>query len=114
VTPAGLGSDGVGDIFATVDAPQQAEEVGPSQLTHALVGTQPTQPLGGATPAAGGATPVGGATPDAAASSQAAMATLSPDQLGPRVVKAPEPWTYDWDHTWAGARAVKSKRHRRI
>jgi hypothetical protein len=23
-------------------------------------------------------------------------------QLGPRVVRAPDPWTYDWDHTWAG------------
>jgi hypothetical protein len=78
--PAGLGLDGVGDILATLDAPRQAEEVGPSQLTQALVGTQPTQPLGGATLAAGGVTPY------AAGSSQAAMATPFPDQLGPRVV----------------------------
>jgi hypothetical protein len=97
-----------GDVLATLDAPQQAEEVGPSQLTHALVWTQSTQPQGGATPAAGGG------TPDAADSSQAAMATPPPDQLGPRVVRAPDPWTYDQDHTWAGARAVMSKRHRHI
>jgi hypothetical protein len=76
---------GYGDILATMDAPQQAEEVGPSQLTQAPVGTQPTQPLRGATPAAGGA------TPDAAGSSQAVMATPSHDQLGPRVVRAPDP-----------------------
>jgi hypothetical protein len=87
---------GYGDILATMDAPQQAEEVGPSQLTKAQVGTQPTQPLGGATAASGvtptgGATPVGGATPDATGSSQEAMAIQSPDQLGPRVVKAPDP-----------------------
>jgi hypothetical protein len=69
----------------------------------------------GATPAGVGASPVaGGATPDAAGSSQAAMATSSPDQLAPRVVRAPDPWTYDRDHTWAGARAVKGKRGRRI
>jgi hypothetical protein len=105
---------GYGDIIATMDAPQQAEEVGPSQLAQALVGTQPTQPLGGATPAAGGATPADGATSDAEGSPQAAMATPSLDQLGPRVVRAPDPWTYDRDHTWAGARAVRPKRHRRI
>jgi hypothetical protein len=39
----------------------------------------------------GGATPAGRATPDAAGLSQAAMATPSPDQLGPRVVRAPDP-----------------------
>jgi hypothetical protein len=27
------------------------------------------------------------------------MATPSPDQLGPRVVRAPDLWTYDRDHT---------------
>jgi hypothetical protein len=74
-----LGWDQMG---TTLDAPQQAEEVGLSQLTQALVETQPTQPLGRATPAAGGA------TSDAAGSSQATMATPSPDQLGPRVVRA--------------------------
>ena len=110
---------GYGDILATLGAPQQAEEVGPSQLTQATVGTQPTQPRGGATPASGGTptgggTPAGGATPDAAGSSQAAMATPSPDQLGPRVVRPPDPWTYARDHTWAGARAVRPKRNRRI
>jgi hypothetical protein len=42
-----------GDVLATLDAPQQAEEVGPSQLTQAPVWTQPTQPQGGATPASG-------------------------------------------------------------
>jgi hypothetical protein len=47
---------GLGDILATRDAPQHAEEVAPSQLTRTLVGTQPTQSLGGATSAAGGAT----------------------------------------------------------
>jgi hypothetical protein len=36
------------------------------------------------------------------------------DQLGPRVVKAPDPWMYDWDQIWAGARAVRPKRGRRI
>jgi hypothetical protein len=81
---------GYGDILATMDAPQQAEEVGASQLTPPPpVWTQPSQ----LTPAAGGA------IPDAASSSQAAMATPSPDQLGPRVVGAPDPWTYDRDHT---------------
>jgi hypothetical protein len=98
---------GYNDILATLDAPQQAEDVGPSQLTQAPVGTQPTQPLGGATSA-------GGATPDVVGSSQADMATPSSDQLGPRVVRAPDPWMYDWDHTWAGARAVRPKRHHHI
>jgi hypothetical protein len=69
-----------------MDAPQQAEEVGASQLTQPPpVWTQPSHmtPMaaGGATMAAAGATPAGGATPDAAGSSQAAMATPSPDQL---------------------------------
>jgi hypothetical protein len=82
------------DVLATLDSPQQAEEVGASQLTQAPpVWTQPTQPQGGVTPAAGGATPVGGGTRDAVGSSQAAMATPSPDHLGPRVVRAPDPWT---------------------
>jgi hypothetical protein len=104
-----LGWDEIGydNILATMDVPPQAEEAGLSHLTQTPVGTQPTQPLGGATPA-------GEATPDAAASSQAAMATPSPDQLGPRVVRAPDPWSYDRDHTWVGARAVRPKRHRRI
>jgi hypothetical protein len=104
-------------------APQQADEVGVSQLTQPPpVLTQPSQltadgatPVGGGvSPAGSGATPAGRATPDAAGSSQAAMATLPPDQLGPRVVRAPDPWTYDRDHTWAGARAVRGKRGRRI
>jgi hypothetical protein len=78
-------------------APQQGEEVGALQLTQPPpVLTQPSQ----LTPAAGGATPTGGgATSDAVGSSQAAMATLSPGQLGPRVVRTPDPWTYDRDHT---------------
>jgi hypothetical protein len=121
---------GYGDILATMDAPQQVEEVVASQLTQPPpVWTQPSQltpaadgatsaggatPAGGATLAGGGATPAGGATPDAAGSSQAAMATPSPDQLGPRVVRAPDPWTYDRNHTWAGARAVRGKRGQRI
>jgi hypothetical protein len=88
-----------GDVLATLDASQQAEEVCQSQLTEAPVWTQPTQPWGGATSAVGRATPAGGGTPDAAGLSQAAMATPSPDQLGPRVVWAPDPWTYDRDHT---------------
>jgi hypothetical protein len=41
-------------------------------------------------------------------------ATPSPDQLGPQVVRALDPWTYDQDHTWAGARAVRGKRGRHI
>jgi hypothetical protein len=75
--------------------PQQAEEVGTSQLTQPPpVLTQRSQL------AADGATPAGGgATPDAAGSSQAAMATPSPDQLGQQVVRARDPWTYDRDHT---------------
>jgi hypothetical protein len=36
-------------------------------------------------------TPTGRATPDAAGSSQAAIATPSPGQLAPRVVRAPDP-----------------------
>jgi hypothetical protein len=100
---------GYSDILATMDAPQRAEEVGASQLTQAPpVWTQLTQPQGGVTPAAGGA------TRDVVGSSQAAMATPSPDQLGLRVVRAPDPWTYDRDQTWADARAVRAKRGRRI
>jgi hypothetical protein len=109
---------GYGDILATMDSPQQAEEVGASQLTPAA-GVATT--AGGATPAAGGETPAdrvasagGGATPHAAGSSQVPMATPSPDQQGPWVVRAPNPWTYDKDQTWAGARAVRGKRGRRI
>jgi hypothetical protein len=56
-----------------------------SQLTQApRVWTQPTHPQGEVTPAASGATPNDGAIPDVAGSWQAAMATLSLDQLGPR------------------------------
>jgi hypothetical protein len=97
-----------GDILVIQDAPQQAEEVGPSQLTQASVWTQPTQPQGGATPAAGGATPTD-SDPDGRRRhrpakghrmlSQAAMVMPSLDQLGPWVVRAPDPWTYDRDHT---------------
>jgi hypothetical protein len=53
-------------------------------------------------------------TPDVAGSSQAAMATPSPDKLAPRVVRPPEQWTYDRDHTWAGTRAVRGVRGRHI
>jgi hypothetical protein len=116
-------------ILATMDgAPQQTDELGASQLTQPpLVLTQASQfaadgattaggatlasggasPAGGgATPAGGGVTPAGKVTSDTAGSSQAAMVTPSPDQPGLRVVRAPDPWTYDWDHTWAGARAM--------
>jgi hypothetical protein len=80
-------------ILATMDgAPLQANELAVSQLTQPPpVLTQPSQfaaggatTAGGASPAGGGVTPTGRATPDAAGSSQAAMATPSPDQLGPR------------------------------
>jgi hypothetical protein len=124
--------------------PQQADELAASQFTQPPpVLTQLSQlstgrattagvgatPAGvGASPAGGGAsqagdgvspagrraTPAGRAKPDAAGSSQAAMATPSPDQLAPLVVRAPDPWTYDRDHTWADARAVREKRGRRI
>jgi hypothetical protein len=91
----------------------QADDLAASQLTQPPpVLTQPSQlaaggttmasrstMCGGASPAGGGATPAGRATPDVAGSSQAAMATSSPDQLGPRVVRAPDPWTYDRDQT---------------
>jgi hypothetical protein len=103
--------------------PQQADELAASQFTQpSPVLTQPSQlgtggatTGGGATPAVVGASPTGGgatpagraATPDAAGSSQAAMATPSPDQLAPRVVRAPDLWMYDRDHTWASARAVR-------
>jgi hypothetical protein len=95
---------GYGDILATMDAaPQQAKEVGASQLTQPPpVLTQPSQltPVAGGATTTSGATPAGGGeTPDVAGSSQAAMATLSPDQLEPRVVRTPDPWTYDRDHT---------------
>jgi hypothetical protein len=100
------------DVLTSLDAPQQAEEVGPSQLTHAPVWSQPTQlAADGGTPAGG---PAGGGTPDAAGSSQAAMATPSPDQLGPWVVRAPDPWTYDRDQTWTCDRALRPKRGRHI
>jgi hypothetical protein len=56
----------------------------------------------------------GRAKPDTTGSSQASMTTPSPDQPGPRVVRASDPWTYDRDHTWAGARAVRGKRGRCI
>jgi hypothetical protein len=109
---------GCNDILATRDgAPQQVEEFDTSQLTQPPpVLTQPSQLAAGrATPAGGRASPAGGeVTPDVAGSSQAAMATPSPDHIGPRVVRAPDPWTYDRDHTWAGARAVRGKRGRRI
>jgi hypothetical protein len=46
------------DVLANLDSPQQAEEVGASQLTQAPPvwnqPIQPTQPQGGATPTAGG------------------------------------------------------------
>jgi hypothetical protein len=113
------------DILASM----QADELAASQLTQpppvltqpshlaaggATMGGGASPAAGRATPAAGGATPAGGATSDAAGSSQAAMATPSPDQLGPRVVRAPDPWTYDRDQTCAGARAVRVKRGPRI
>jgi hypothetical protein len=107
------------EILATMEvAPQQADELAASQLTQPPpVLTQSSQLAaggattgGGATPVGGGATPTGRATPDAAGSSQVAMATPSHDQLGPRVVRAPDRWTYDRDQTWAGARAVRGKR----
>jgi hypothetical protein len=79
--------------------------------TGTTIWTQPTQPQA---PAVGRATPAGGATLNAAGLSQAAMATPSPSQLGPRVVRAPDPWTYDRDQTWAGATAVRAKRGRHI
>jgi hypothetical protein len=96
-----------------MDAPQKAEEVGAPQLTQPPpVWTQPSQltpaaggattagvgtlasgdtPTGGGATPAGGATPTGGATTDAAGSSQAAMEAPSPDQLGPWVVRPPDP-----------------------
>jgi hypothetical protein len=92
---------GYNDILVTMDgATQQADEVGASQSTQPPpVLTQPSQLAaggaspagGGATLAGGGATPAGRATPDVAGSSQVAMATPSSDQLGPRVVRAPDP-----------------------
>jgi hypothetical protein len=109
----------VDGILATMEGtPQQADELAASQLTQPPpILTQPSQlATGGATtgvgasPAGVGAAPAGGrATPDAAGSSQAAMATPSPDQLAPQVVRAPDPWTYDRDHTWAGVRAVRGR-----
>jgi hypothetical protein len=51
---------------------------------------------------------------DAAGSSQAVLTTPSPDHLGQRVVRAPDPWTYDKDRTSSGARAVGGKRGQRI
>jgi hypothetical protein len=119
----------VDDILATMEegAEQQAHEVGASKWTQPPpVLTQPSQLAtdgattgggaspagsgaspagGGATPAAGGATLAGRSTSDAPGSSQAVTPSL--DQLGPRVVRAPDPWTYDRDQTWAGARAVR-------
>jgi hypothetical protein len=60
------------DVLATLDSPQQAEEVGASQLTQRPpVWTQPSQ----LTPAAGGATTAGGATPTAGGATPADGAT---------------------------------------
>jgi hypothetical protein len=90
------------DILATMEgAPQQADELAASHLTQPPpVLTQPSQLAADGATTGGGASPaVGGATPDAAGSSQEAMATPSPDQLAPRVVRALDPWTYDRDHT---------------
>jgi hypothetical protein len=93
-----------GDVLATRDAPADRGgwpvtiDTG-TGLDSADTGTGRSDPA------------AGGATPDVAGSSQADMATPSPNQLGPRVVRAPDPWTYDRDHTWAGTRAVRLKRH---
>jgi hypothetical protein len=99
------------DILATMEgAPQQVDELAASQLTQPPpVLTEPSQlAAGGATPAGGGASPAaGGATLDAAGLSQAAMATPSPDQLAPQVIRAPDPWTYDRDHTCVTTRPGK-------
>jgi hypothetical protein len=92
------------DILATMEgAPQQADDLAASQLTQPPpVLTQPSQLA------------ASGATPDVAGSSQVVMATPSTNQLGPRVVRAPDPWTYDRDHTWVCAIAVRGKRGRHI
>jgi hypothetical protein len=54
------------DILATMEgAPQQADELGASQLTQpSSVLTQPSQLAAGGAPTAGGATTGGGATPE--------------------------------------------------
>jgi hypothetical protein len=101
--------------YVDILASMHAGELAASQLTQPPpVLTQPSQLAAGGATTGGGASPAGRATPDAAGSSQAAMATPSLNQLGPRVVRAPDPWTYDQDRTWAGARAVRAKRGRRI
>jgi hypothetical protein len=94
----------------------QADELSASQLTQPPpVFTQPSQLAAVGATTGGGASPAGGgATPDAACSSQTAMAMPSPGQLGQRVVRAPDPWTYDRDQTWADSRAVRAKRGRHI
>jgi hypothetical protein len=102
----------VDGILATMEGiPQQADELAASQLTQPPpVLTQLSQLATGGAITGIRASPAGGrATPDAAGSSQAAMATLSPDQLAPQVVRAPDPWTYDRDHTCADARAVRER-----
>jgi hypothetical protein len=122
----------VDDVLATMEGtPQRDDELAASQLTQpppvltqlsqlatggattgggaTPAGVVASPAGGGASPTGGGVTPAGRATPDAAGSSQAAMATPSPDQLAPRVVRAPDPWTYDRDHTWASARAVRGR-----
>jgi hypothetical protein len=113
-----LGTDGAttgGGVTPTgVEASPAGSGATPAGVRASPAGGGATPAGVGASPAGSGATPAGRATPDAAGSSQAAMATLSPDQLAPRVVRPPDPWTYDWDHTWAGARAVRGKRGRRI
>jgi hypothetical protein len=106
----------VDDIMATMEGtPQQAGELAASQLTQPpSVLTQPSQLATGGATTGGGASPAGKATPDVAGSSQAAMATPSPNQLASLIVRAPDPWTDDRDHTWAGARAVRGKRGQHI
>jgi hypothetical protein len=83
---------GYDDILATMaeGTEQHADEVGASQWTQPPpVLTQPSQLAAGGATTGGGATPAGRSTPDAPGSSKAA--TPSPDQLGPRVVSAPDP-----------------------
>jgi hypothetical protein len=112
--PTGLGSDGVRRHSRDPRCPAAGRGGWPVTVDIGTGWDSADTALGGATPAAGGATPACGATPDVASSSHAAMATPSPNQLRPRVVRAPDPLTYDRDHTWAGTRAVRLKRHRHI
>jgi hypothetical protein len=111
-----LGWDQMGydDILATLDASQQAEEVVPSQLTQAPAGLSRHSQWA--------------ERPQRLAERHRRVERhwiLQARRRRPWRHRLPTssdrgwsghltPWTYDQDHNWAGARAVRPKSHRHI